>query len=165
MFSNNIVVVYYIIFFLLKDMTDHFCIVLYNIFWEKITMSYVCVDSLIDMFPFLTADFCGMCASVLYIYTYRITALFPHYIIIILVWYTNIQSDANRNITKKFLLKTIENGLSCLFKILQEQYICPKYTLQFLALFISCEKARQYTIFLREMQETIKMMNCKNFQQ
>ena len=53
-------------------------------------MSYVCVDSLIDMFPFLTADFCGMCASVLYIYMYRITALFPHYIIIILVWYTNI---------------------------------------------------------------------------
>ena len=73
MFSNNIVVVYYIIFFLLKDMTDHFCIVLYNIFWEKITMSYVCVDSLIDMFPFLTADFCGMCASVLYIYTYYCT--------------------------------------------------------------------------------------------
>ena len=81
-FYYNLVYTIYILF-LLKDMTDRFCIVLYNIFWEKITMSYVCVDSLIDMFPFLTADFCGMCALLYYI-VYRITALFPHYIIIFL---------------------------------------------------------------------------------
>ena len=48
-------------------------------------------------------------------------------------------------------------------------HLCLDYTLQFLALFISRKKARQYMIFLqdlrdlKEMQEMKKMTNCNNY--